>query len=271
MPLYNPADGFLGRNQDRTDFKVVGRRDVPARMSYPIATGVAKYARDVVLPDMLFGKTLRSPYARAKIKSIDTSRAEALPGVKAVVKWDDPEIKDMGLIYGFFTNAPYPTGAPVLDNQADREGEEVGVAVAAESEEICDEALKQVKVEWEVLPHIIDIKDAIKPGAPILQPEVFKDTNVAWKESWQDGDVEAGFKQADHVIEYDLSYPFMNLHHPNPVTAVAWWAQDPTGSEGKTLYLQGYGGAFTAPWIWQNLKLDEDKVRFLTTTSGGQY
>ena len=89
---------FEGRNQDRQEFKVVGRKDIPGRLSYALAAGAAKYAREVVVPGMIHGKILRSPYARARIKSMDTSRAEALPGVKAVVTWEDEQIKAMPLL-----------------------------------------------------------------------------------------------------------------------------------------------------------------------------
>jgi CO/xanthine dehydrogenase Mo-binding subunit len=202
---------------DRTDFKIVGKRDVPGALSYVLATGQAKFPRDLVLPNMLFAKVFRSPFARAKIKSMDVSQAKALPGVKAVITWEDPELKAMPLVYA-------GTKCPVLGNQADREGDEVGFMVAAETEELCDEALKLVKIDWEVQPHIVDTMDAIKPDAPALHPDA-KPTNVDLVDNWEDGNVEAGFRQSAHVIEFDYTTPLTTTYHSMPIATVAKWEQ----------------------------------------------
>ena len=170
-------DEFEGRNQDRKEFKVVGNRDIriPGALSYAIATGAAKFSRDIVRPGMLHAKFLRSPYAHARIKSIDTRKAEALPGVKAVVTYEDEEIKAMPLISTMY-NAPFSPFTPrissliVLSNEAEREGDEVGVCLAAESEELCDEALKLVEIEWEVLPFALDPKEALAAGRTHITP-----------------------------------------------------------------------------------------------------
>ena len=84
-----------GSNGQRTEFKAVGRANVPGRLSYTIATGGAKFGSDVVVPNMLHAKFLRSPHGRAKIKSMDISKAKALEGVVDIVTWDDPEVKSM--------------------------------------------------------------------------------------------------------------------------------------------------------------------------------
>jgi CO/xanthine dehydrogenase Mo-binding subunit len=214
---------------DRTDFKIVGKRDVPGALSYVLATGQAKFPRDLVLPNMLFAKVFRSPFARAKIKSMDVSQAKALPGVKAVITWEDPELKAMPLVYA-------GTKCPVLGNQADREGDEVGFMVAAETEELCDEALKLVKIDWEVQPHIVDTMDAIKPDAPALHPDA-KPTNVDLVDNWEDGNVEAGFRQSAHVIEFDYTTPLTTTYHSMPIATVAKWEQVDSGTQGPTLFL----------------------------------
>ncbi len=84
-----------GSNGQRTEFKAVGRANVPGRLSYTIATGRAKFGSDYVVPDMLHAKFLRNPYGRARIKSMDISKAKALEGVVEIVTWEDPEIKAM--------------------------------------------------------------------------------------------------------------------------------------------------------------------------------
>lgn len=213
--------------QIRKKFSVVGRRDIPGSLSFPIATGKAKYPRDLVFPEMLFAQVLRSPHARARIKSMDVSRAKALRGVHAVITWDDPDVKAMPLAYKF-------TKAPVLGDRADREGDEVGVMVAAESQEIAEEALKLVKIEWELLPFILDARDAIKSNAAALHPDVKLD-NVEAVDSWEEGDVEAGFKQSSHIIEFDYYEPDSTTFNSQPITVVSRWEQNPADTEGPTL------------------------------------
>ena len=81
-----------GSNGQRTEFKAVGRANVPGKLSYSIATGRAKFGYDFVVPNMLHAKFLRSPYGRVKVKSMDISKAMALDGVVDIVTWDDPEV-----------------------------------------------------------------------------------------------------------------------------------------------------------------------------------
>ena len=270
---------FKGRNQDRQEFKVVGRKDIPGRLSYALAAGAAKYAREVVVPGMIHGKILRSPYGRARIKGMDTSRAKALPGVKAVITWEDEQIRampsisalDPPLFSGSPTLAFQSIGIPVLGNEADREGDEIGVCVAAESEELCDEALKLVDIEWEVLPHLLDPREALRGDAPILHPELNLPSNCVRRWSWEDGDVEAAFREADHVVEYDRFFPFFNTHKPNPFAIVAWWEQDHVGGEGKTLFIESDSYTFALRAVMTAFNLPEDKIRWLTICSGGQY
>ncbi len=248
---------------DRQVFQIVGKREVPGSLSYPIATGQAKYPRDLVFPDMLFAKVLRSPYARARIKSMDIRQAQSLPGVKAVITWEDPELKAMPLPYA-------ATKTPVLSNQADREGDEVGVMVAAESEELCDAALKLIKIEWEVLPHILDPRDAVKPDAPALHPNV-KPNNVDLVNNWEEGNVEAGFKQSAHVIEFDYYGALTTTFHSMPLTITSKWEQGPFDSDGPVLYTPPLYRDKGLPVARDAFKLPWDKVRPITLYVGSSY
>jgi CO/xanthine dehydrogenase Mo-binding subunit len=246
-----------GANGTRKDFRVVGKPNLPGVLSWSQAAGVAKFGIDYVVPDMLHAKFLRSPYANARIKSVDITKAKAISGVVDIVTWEDPDIKKLssGGDGGFFMG---PTQA-FLDNLADQEGAEVGVIVVAEDADICDEALRALVVEWEELPFVVDLRKGRAPDAPLVRqpapagkaaPGGFgmgggnnppKKGNVNYSNT-NDGDVEKGFKEADHVIEYDVNTSGFAGHIPNPLGTVAWWFDDPIHGEGKNLQIEG------VPW-----------------------
>ena len=157
-----------GTNGLRENFRVVGKANLPGLTSYAMAAGVAKYGTDFTVPGMLFARIMRSPYPHARVLSIDESAALAIPGVLDVIKWDDPVFQELGMnpIGGF----PKPS---YLNQEAHYEGQEVGCIVIAESEALCDEALKALKVEWEVLPFITDIFKGAEPDHPAIRgPEL---------------------------------------------------------------------------------------------------
>ncbi len=256
-----------GSNGQRTEFSAVGRANVPGRLSYTIATGRAKYGCDYVVPDMLHAKFLRSPYGRAKIKSMDITKAKALEGVVDIVTWDDPEVLS---INPGLTHPPVRTMAgihgPLLPGEAETEDEEIGAVVVAVTPEICDEALKLIAVEWDVLPSIVNAPDGLKPGAPII-----KHDPKGLVSNFATGDVEAGFKESDHIIEFDWAHSRMASHIPNPNGSVAWWAQDPWGSEGPTLYIEGISPTWGAFQLLPLYNLTFDKLKRGTLFQGGKY
>ena len=167
-------------------------------------TGRAAYAADTTMPGMIWGKILRSPHPHARIRSIDTSKAEALPGVKAVMTAKD--------IVEFPVDTPVPLGIQDMRwmsrNVMAREkvlfhGHPVA-AVAATTEAIAAEACRLIEVEYEVLPFVIDVEEAMRPDAPILHDFLRfegRPSNIAGKLEHRLGDVEAGFARADIVIE----------------------------------------------------------------------
>ncbi|SHH62863.1 CO or xanthine dehydrogenase, Mo-binding subunit [Sporobacter termitidis DSM 10068] len=241
---------LAGVNGQRESFRVVGKPNLPGILSYALATGVAKFGIDYVLPDMLHAKFLRSPYANAKVLRVDTTKARAIPGVVDIVTWEDEDIKQL-------SSTPFGFGArrPWLDNIADQENAEVAVIVVAENEDICEEALRQLDIEWEVLPHVVDILKGRQADAPVIRPPEFnnfaadmfaprpdpehpKRGNVSFAITVQ-GDVDAGFKEADQVIEYDLKMPTFASHIPNPPGSAAWWFDDPYYGGGKSLHIEG--------------------------------
>jgi CO/xanthine dehydrogenase Mo-binding subunit len=256
-----------GSNGQRMEFKAVGRANVPGRLSYTIATGGARFGTDVVLPNMLHAKFLRSPHGRTKIKSMDISQAKALEGVVDIVTWDDPDIQSMNAAMANAAIKPMAgLQGSMVPNEAETENEEIGAVVVAETEEICDQALKLIKVEWDVLPSIVDALDGLKPGAPIIK----HDPKSLASNSSQ-GNVEAGFKEADQIIEFDWAQPRTASHIPNPNGSVAWWAQDPWGVEGSTLYIEGVSPTWGAFSLLPMYDLTFDKLHRSTLFQGGKY
>ena len=153
-------------NGDRKEFNVVGKPNLPGKLSWAVATGVAKFGADYVVPGMLEAKFMRSPHAHARIKSYNKAKAMAVPGVVDIVTYEDEDIKNFKRSGGM-GGAP----APFITDVAHEENLEVGFIVVAENEDICDEALRQLDVEWEILPHSVDIKKAREPNATVIRPE----------------------------------------------------------------------------------------------------
>lgn len=170
------------------------------------ATGDAKYTTDLSLPGMLVGKMLRSPYAHANIKSINTEKAEALKGVAAVLTWKDvPRVHYSTAGYPKHTIVgmlPVPMDGYIedkyiLDNKVHYYGEPVA-AVAAVDEKTAEEALKLIEVEYEVLPAVFDVDEAVKPEAPEVHPGTSKNCS---DKIIKKGDTAKGFAEADYIFE----------------------------------------------------------------------
>jgi CO/xanthine dehydrogenase Mo-binding subunit len=180
-------------------YNSIGKRGVRRIDGYEKATGAAKYTIDVQLPGMLYARFLTSPYPHAEIKSMDTSKAEALPGVIAILRYDDPELPPVAVVGGH-----WPDLLPPLPKVAHFQGEEVGAFVAAESEEIAEHALRLIDVQWEERPFVLDPEEAMQSGAPLANPEENPDGNRYGQELsiTKLGDVEKGFAEADKIIEF---------------------------------------------------------------------
>ena len=211
-------------------FKWVGTRPVRPD-GVPKVTGKALYGGDYKLPGMLYGKILRSPHAHARIKSIDISAAEKLHGVKAIVTSKDlPEQKfDYIGPERVAQNFWHITRNIMAREKALYEGHAIA-AVAAISASIAEEACALIKVDYEVLPHVIDVDDAMKPDAPLLfedmitrgvDPAPTKASNISKRLEFKIGDVDAGFKQADVVIEKEFKTAAVHQAYIEPHACVA--------------------------------------------------
>jgi xanthine dehydrogenase molybdenum-binding subunit len=201
-------------------YRYIGQ-PTPRKDARDIVTGRAKYVADLTQQRMLYGKVLRSPHAHANIIRIDTSKAKNLPGVRAVLTHAD--IPDwMG---------GTPRHVRVLDTKVRYVGDAVAL-VAADTEQIAIEALDLIDVEYEVLPAVFTVDDALKPDAPQLYDQ-FPGNVVPLGCSWFGpnslqqvvmGDVEAGFAEADFIVEGTFSYENIpNPLPPEPPAVIAEW------------------------------------------------
>lgn len=193
--------------------RVVGQ-SVPLKDAREKVTGTLRYAVDVTRPGMLHGKILRSPHAHARIVNIDTTEAEALPGVMGVLTSKDVPDKDwMGVWYNYKGH--------VLDDRVRFVGDEVA-AVAALDGETAARAVKLIKVDYAPLPAVLDPEEARKPGAPQVRPEgnAREPVVVTW------GDLGAGLAQADIVVEGSLRYASQQYAPVGRNACIAEWTGD---------------------------------------------
>jgi len=201
----------------------VKRNMIPRQDAYERVSGQAVYTRDVCLPGMLHAKILTSPYAHAKIRSMDTSRAEALTGVRDILKYDDPDVKDENDTSMFYYSVLTLPGISDFYNHP------MGVVVVADSVEICDRALRLIKIEWEERPFILDVEEALKPDAPKIWTEVVriqptsKEPNTYITRVGETGDIQKGFAEADKVLEYTINRAPNTTAGVEAMACVAQW------------------------------------------------
>jgi len=174
-------------------------RDTPRIDAIDKVTGRAVYLDDITFPDLLYAKILRSPHPHAYILKIDTSEAERLPGVKAILTFKDVPRIPFNTSYRGPFHSYYPFDEYILEDKVRFIGDKVA-AVAAEDPLIAEEALKLIKVEYQPLPAVFDPEEAIKDGAPQIHPEVSSRNVISeWVIGW--GDVTQGFRDADYMFE----------------------------------------------------------------------
>lgn len=216
-------------------YKVIGTRPIRPDGADKV-TGRAIYGGDMRLTGMLHGKVLRSPHAHARIKSIDTSKAEALPGVKAVMTVQDlPKAEARMAAAGEMPiNVKYLSNNVMADGKVLYKGHAVA-AVAATDVHIAEEALRLIEVDYEVLPPVLNVLDAMKADAPLLHEDL-KTTelgqptetvsNIASHIQFKLGDPEEGFKEADVVVERELTTETVHQGYIEPHNATALWNED---------------------------------------------
>jgi len=237
-------------------------KSVPRIDGRGIVTGQTKYAFDVSFPNMLVGKMLRSPHAHAKIISIDTSKAEALPGVKAVITARDTHLIKFGSNEYFF---PHTVDQMALEVDKVRYiGDEIG-AVAAVDEETANEALKLIDVQYEILPAVFDIEEAIKPTAPMIHDSL---NNLAVILPVNFGNPERVMKEADYVREDKFWCP---VAHPAPLEPHVCVGQWETFANKITLWSSSQAPFKCREALAKTLKMDLNDVRVIKMAVGGGF
>jgi len=217
-------------------FSVVGQ-EVAVKDSKEKVTGSLRYAVDITVPGMVYGKILRSPHAHAGIKGVDCTRAEALPGVLGVVTYKDAPDRDWDSCW-------FNYRGHILDDRVRFVGDEVA-AVAAVDEDIAGQAIKLINVDYEIRPAVFDPEDALKPDSPQVRTEgnAREPLIISW------GNVDEGIRQSDIVAEASIKFDSQQYAPIGRNACIAeWtgekitmWTSTQTPSEARSAVAQAFG------------------------------
>ena len=276
-----------GNGNYTNGYKVVGTRPI-RHDGVDKVTGNARFSADVSLPGLLYGRILRSPHSHAIIKSIDTSRAEAYPGVRAVTTAADlPQLSGLveDLVEGSLHNFRFMSNNVLALDKALYKGHAIA-AVAATSAQAAEQALELIDVEYEVLPPVTDAREAMKPGSPILHPRLVsmsnaalrpggyrkedeegEETNVANHFEFRMGDLEKGFAEADEIVEREVHTSPVHQGYIEPHAATAHW-----GPDGKlTIWSSSQGHFMVREQTARLLNIPISNVKAVPMEIGGGF
>jgi CO/xanthine dehydrogenase Mo-binding subunit len=240
--------------------KSVVRTDAAAKVR-----GGATYGVDVRFGGMLVGKTLRAGIPHARIVNLDTSAAATVPGVRAIVTGQDCSRR-----HGLFQK-----DQPALAIDRVRYAGEVVAAVAAEDEDAAQEAIERIVVDYEELPGVFDVMEAVAPGAPLIHPDQMSydraqvtglvlnpvpDSNISYRFKLRRGDVDAAWSQCDLVVEDTFSTQFVQYAHLEPHVTIALY--DAGGV--MTLWTSTMGPHTLRDMLADLLQLPQQRVRVIT-------
>jgi xanthine dehydrogenase molybdenum-binding subunit len=257
-------------------FAVIGTRP-PRYDAADKATGRARFGPDISLPDTLHGRVLRSPHAHARIRAIDTGRAEALPGVHAVVTAKDLPA-NQHLAAGTDesdVNLKYLCDNTLASDKVLYVGHAVA-AVAASTPHIAAQALQLIDVDYEVLPAVTDVLEAAQASAPLLHENLRtrslagvspNPSNVASHLQHVKGDPAQGFAEADVIVEREFRSATVHQGYIEPHASNAMWSSD-----GKLTVYTTTQGAFSArDHLAELLRLPMSRIRVVPTEVGGAF
>jgi CO/xanthine dehydrogenase Mo-binding subunit len=259
-----------------SNYRVIGTRPI-RHDGVDKVTGRAIYGADVQMAGMLHGRILRSPHAHARIKKIDASKARALPGVEAVVTsadFPDPGNKIAELGEGAI-NLAHLSANCMARGKVLYKGQAV-VAVAAVSPHVAEEALKLIRVDYEPLPPVLDVREAMKDGAPLLHDDLTteslgkstgKKSNVAKHFQFKLGDVEKGFAAAAVVIEREFQTATVHQGYIEPHNATALWNADGT----VTIWCSTQGAFTVRAQVSELLHIPLARIKVVPMEIGGGF
>ena len=262
---------------ERPNYKVIGTRPIRPDGVEKV-TGKAQYGADIRLPGMAYAKILRSPHAHARIVSIDTSEAETMPGVLGVVTAKDfpvaaDKIQDLG---EGSVNLKELSDNILASEKVLYRGHAVA-AVAALHGHQAEEALKKIKVQYEVLQPVLDVRDAMRDDSPMLKESRRtkamdgtlgdKPSNVASVIKFANGDIEAAFAEADHVVEREFTTKMVHQGYIEPQSSTASWNADGT----LTIWTSTQGSFVVRAQVAEVLRLPVSKIRVIPMEIGGGF
>ncbi|HWP49918.1 MAG TPA: xanthine dehydrogenase family protein molybdopterin-binding subunit [Candidatus Limnocylindrales bacterium] len=272
--LENPIQEELSKEKPK--YKVIGTRPIRHDGTDKV-TGRAIYGADVKISGLLHGKILRSPHAHARIRSIDVSRALALPGVKAVVTAQDlPPVADKIEELGEgAVNIKYLQENILAREKVLYKGHAVA-GVAAINPHIAEEALALIEVDYEVLPPVLEVRQAMKEDAPLLHPDLKtkslgektdKVSNIAQHVQYKLGDPEKGFQEADLVIEREFTTSTVHQGYIEPHNATALWNAD----GNLTVWCSTQGAFMAQKQLSDVLQIPVSKIKVIPAEIGGGF
>jgi xanthine dehydrogenase molybdenum-binding subunit len=254
-------------------FKVIGTRPI-RHDGVDKVTGRARFGADYAFAGMLHGAVLRSPHAHATVRSINFERALKFPGVKAVVTAADlPEVEGAAQQVGEAAVNPRHLSMNILARGKVLYDGHAVAAVAATSPHIAEQALGLIEVEYEVMPAVMTLEEAMKPGAPILLPELRnreegdRPTNVAGHYQFKRGDVEAAFKTADLVVEREFRTSTVHQGYIEPHSAVGIYSAD----GHATIYCSTQGSFDVRAMSAQVLGMPQGMIKVVPAEIGGGF
>ena len=264
------------KNGNGRDLKWVGKRPIRPD-GVDKVTGRARFGADFDMPGQLVGRVLRSPHAHANIRAIDVSAAEAVPGVKAIVTRDDfPDMPAEPVAVGEMAINFSDLVRNVLAREKVLYDGHAVAAVAATSVSVAKRALKLIKVDYEPLPHVLNVEAAMRPDAPLLHDTLFtegvdppadKPSNIAKRLDFKLGDAAAGFAQADIVLERTFKTEPIHQGYIEPHACVASVSEDGQGE----LWCSTQGHFVVRALCAPMLKMDLSKLRVTASEIGGGF
>jgi CO/xanthine dehydrogenase Mo-binding subunit len=207
----------------------IGKRRVLDKEAREKCSGYGVFTRDVFVPGMLYAKGItvgmdKAPWAHAKIKTMDTSKAAALPGVRSILRYDDADWQAVATTFSIYSK----TNISMVGDEAMCPNQIIACVIAADTEEQCDEALRLVDITWDQLPFNVNWDIGMKANATVICPEIkgFEKTNVHRDVTLTWGNIEQGFKDADQTIEWEYHDTEDTDLHVEPQTTICQYVGD---------------------------------------------